>query len=602
MSNESIIAEFKRRDDLSCDMYKPFFKEAATDYNFYANKQWEDTDLRILNEEKRPHVTFNQAAKVVDTVVGSQITNRYDIKYLARTPDPTRETVSKLMTETVRYVRERSRASHHETKAFWDMVVCGLGCIEIYQDYESDPDGVTIIKRVSPFYMRPDPDAREVNLRDKRYVIRRAWVSEDDFRFMWPEAYEKLDKKAQDISSRPDSPNVSIQRIAGYNAKDSGFYNKKKGEYLVNDYQWYERASWWRIQNPLTGELIEAHSSQNKNDAIRLIAEEAAMRGTFIQDSFEDQFVAKLPKKVYKRAFICDDVVLSVEELRTGGFTYNFLTGFEDHTEQSTQWFGLMRAMRDPQRYTNKFFSQMVYIMASAAKSGYFYEDGTFENENEARRLFAQPNSLIKLLPGGANKLIERQGARFPTGLESLMEHSMNAIPNVTGVNLFLQGLQGGSEPGVVVQSYQQQGMTILSVLFDSFQQYQEDIGDAYLAFIREYMPDGMIVRINNEKGGEQIVSYAKATAFQKYDIVVTQSPSSPNMQREFWDMMTQTNLLGQLIDLGYPVPPSIFNYMPLPDQFRQDWMKEIELQRQMEMQQMMAAAGDPAAAMQQAV
>jgi hypothetical protein len=514
----------------------------------------------------------------VDVVVGSEITNRFDIRYLARTPSDTRDTVSRLMSETIRYVREKSRAGHYETKAFWDMVVCGLGCVELYQDFEEDDEGLTLLKRISPFYVRPDPFAREVNLRDSRYVIRRAWVSRRDMKYMFEDKWDDLKESIQQTA---DSAPSGIQRIMGYSAKDAGFYNAKSQEFLVNDYQYYLRRKLWKVRNPITQEVLEARTEKEYKQLVDMIRESALINSYPITDAFEMENVNQVPRREYRRAYICGDIVLAESDIPTNHFSYYFITGFEDHQEDKTSWFGLVRPLRDPQRWSNKFFSQMIYMVSTSPKGGLYYEDGAFDDEEQAKRDHARPNTMIKVLPGGINKIHQREQLRPISGLDSMMEHAINAIPNVSGVNYFLQGLQSGNQPGVVVQSYQKQGMVILSCLLDALQQYREDVGDGYLAHVREYMPDNRIIRINDELGADQIVHYSKELASHKYDIVVSQSPTTPNQQKEFWEMMTTTNLFGQLMQL-FPIPSSIFNYMPLPDQFKKDWVKEVEMQKQM--------------------
>lgn len=586
-ADKDLVSDFRDRDSEASEEYKKFLKEAKLDYGFYGGHQWNEEDSRLMDLERRPYVTFNQTRPVVDVVVGSEITNRFDIKYLARSPgDESRETAGRLMTETVRYIRDRCRAPQYESKAFWDMVVCGLGCIEVYEDYERDPDGETVIKRVSPFYMRPDPFARECNLRDKKYVIRRAWISKKDLKFMWPDSYEKVFDNVGTVDSIGTPGAMGIQRIAGYSAKDAGFFDSKSKEFLVNDYQYYERKKWWRIQNPISSDIQEIYDIQKKRDAVVSIVRQAEAESFPLTDQWQDEFINELPRREYWRAYVCGDVVLSKTKIKTNNFTYFFLTGFEDHDEKITKWFGLMRPMRDPQRWANKFFSQMIYIVSTNPKGGLYYEDGAFEDEQAARRDGAAPNAWLKLLPGGFDKLHEREALSLPSGLDTLMEQAINAIPNVTGVNYFMQGLQQGDHPGVVVQKYQEQGMVILATLFDSLNQYRQDMGETLLSYIREYMPDGMIIRINDEQGGDQVIEYSKDLETHKFDVVVTQSPTSPNQQKEFWDMITQTNLLGQLMQMGFPVPPSIFNYMPLPDQFRKDWVQAVQQSQQQQAEQ----------------
>ena len=93
-------------------------------------------------------------------------------------------------------------------------------------------------------------------------------------------------------------------------------------------------------------------------------------------------------QKVYFRAYECGGVVMAEpEELECGCFTYKAITGMRDRNRNV--WFGLVRAMMDPQRFTNKLYSEVIHIIRTNAKGGMVVEEGavgTFASSKKAGR------------------------------------------------------------------------------------------------------------------------------------------------------------------------------------------------------------------------
>jgi hypothetical protein len=59
-------------------------KEAREDYRFYNGDQWNDEEKIQLASQMRPVITFNRVAPLVNAVIGSEINNRREVRYIPR--------------------------------------------------------------------------------------------------------------------------------------------------------------------------------------------------------------------------------------------------------------------------------------------------------------------------------------------------------------------------------------------------------------------------------------------------------------------------------------------------------------------------------------
>jgi hypothetical protein len=92
---------------------------------------------------------------------------------------------------------------------------------------------------------------------------------------------------------------------------------------------------------------------------------EMPMEPEIIPEEGPLDYVEDFPRTEIIRSYHSGHEVIKEEILGLRDFPYQFITAFEDYSDQSKrQFFGLMRPMRDPQRYANKFFSQAVHMFA----------------------------------------------------------------------------------------------------------------------------------------------------------------------------------------------------------------------------------------------
>ena len=523
-------------------------KEAREDYEFVAGRQWDEDDKRKLADEMRPAITFNRTSVIIDAVAGQEAQNKQRVQYLPREQGDA--IANELYSEAARWFDDESDADDEDSEAFADTSICGMGWTESRMDFDEDPDGSPVTERTDPIEMYWDASARKVNLRDARRMWRFKPYTLDEAREKFPDAADSdLDAGKWAETGDETSPNENNPEDYYEDEAFEADVSQKKRVHILHLQYWvYEE--YYRVADPMTGQVVE----MSKEDHAKLVKNLKRIGGA--------PNSVKLRRKKYMQAFIGRKILEHGPSGCKGHFTWNCITGKRDRNKGT--WYGLVRAMKDPQTWANKWMSQLLHIMNSNAKGGMFYEEGAFVDQRDAERNYAKPNAMIGVKSGAISqgKIQERQPAQFPAGYQMLTEYAISAIRDVTGVNLELLGMREANQAGVLEYQRRQAGMTVLSTLFKSLKRYRKDRGKVLLYYINEYLSDGRLIRITGQDTAQYVPLVKQANA--KYDIIIDDAPSSPNQKEVVWQ--TMSNLLPGIKDI---VPPQVLlqllEYSPLP-------------------------------------
>jgi len=594
MDNKNVLKEYRNAKQAGLDALQSWRAQALKAFNMYAGSQWDQRDIERLQEQDRPAVVFNKVTGIVNAICGSEVTNRFETRFIPRTQDD--EFFNEAMTEVVRYIRQRADVEHEESAAFMEAAIGGVGCVEFWKDYSEDEDGVDKVDRTPILDMLWDPAAKKMNLEDARWVIRARWISLDDAKAMWPGSADKLEAlaAATEGAGYPEKASGEIHDQANaykYENTELAYYTPAQQKVLVHEFQrWYLKKR-VRYIDPTTGEeAIVDHSDWPE-------IKEAFDTGGFEAGVHYD-FNDNLHMKEYWRAYITGEFILEdkMPQIQSG-FTYKFITGFRDVREDKTVWFGLVRLMQDPQDWLNKAMSQIIYIMSTNPKGAILAEKGMFIEPTKAMNDWAKPNKIIEVTPGAvANKEFMVAKGEYPQGLDRIMQLSSDFVAESVGVNPYFLGNVDDLKrtASSAVTSVQQQAMVVLSVLFDSLKKYRKVAGRCHLDFINRFMPEGQIVRIvlPNSGGVPQMVPFKKEWVDNvKYDVIVDSAPVSHNAVREFWNSLQQTQSLELLMNVGIMTPDIIADTVPdvpttIRERMKQNAMKQDIFGQAMQMLQ----------------
>lgn len=526
-------------------------KTAREEFDFVAGKQWSTEDQQILDNEDRPNVTFNYSEKMIDAVAGAEVSNRQEATFKPRNMDDVNQT--ELWNNAARWVRDECNAEDEETDGFRDALICGMGWTFTRMDYTENKDGMPIIERDDPIEMFWDPASTKPCLADRRYHFKAVWMDNDLVAIKWPKQAINGDGNSQDSGSTGIIR--TGHRYMGDNEDDD--FDRHTDQTLVWHYECVELEPFYRVETG-DGNIEEIDT-----------ADFGAMKKQL--DQFGLNYV-KEHKKVYYRAFIADEQLLEWGRSPTQkGFMRNCITGKRDRNKN--HWYGLTRVMIDPQRWANKWLSQIMHIINSNAKGGLLAETGAFVDPRKAEEEYAMANSITFLNEGGIAKVQQKQMTAYPSGLAQLMEFALSSLPQVTGINLEALGLAGRDQANVLEQSRKQAAFGLLAPIFNSLRLYRKIQSKVLLDFIQNFISDGRMVRINGV-GSEKYLPLIKAPDAIEFDIIVDQSSTAPDVKDKTWN--TLMAIVPQMIKAGEPIPPDLLTYAPLPSDLIAKWQQFI--------------------------
>lgn len=524
-------------------------KKAEESYDFVASEQWDEEDKSKLQEKGRLPIVFNRIARVVNTVIGLELQNRQEVRYIPRELGDAQ--VNEVLTSAAKWVRDNCDAEDEESESFQDTLVCGMGWTETRLDYESDPEGKVCIDRVDPLEMLWDKNAKKRNLDDQRWVARVKKIPKTEFNALWPDETPKT--PVVDLESEMDQP---------HDADEAKFYRENQPiktddkNVTVIQFQWWERETYHQVLSE-QGNIIDFNEAKYKRIS-KYVTEKGLKH-------------VKRTRKVYKQVFLNGNSILE----ETPGpckdsFSFRCITGLRNRNDNT--WFGIVELMKDPQRWANKWLSQIMYIISVNAKGGLLAETDAFENVRKAEETWASADSITWMKPGAlANGKVKEKGqAQYPEGLDRLLQYALQSINDVPGVNLELMGMADRAQAGYLEAQRKQAGVTILAIFFDSLRRYRKEQGRVLAYFIKEYISDGRLIRVLGDNGQEQYIPLLKDENTYTYDVVVDDAPTSPNMKEKVFAILSE--LIPQLMSAGIPIPPEILDYTPLPESLVQKW------------------------------
>ncbi len=570
--DDDVVARVKKaRRDAETHLSR-WREEAKEAFGFVSGDQWTEDERAMLAEQMRQPVVFNRVAPMIDAVSGSEINNRQQVAYIPRQVGASG--VNELLTGAADYIRDNCDAEDEESDAFLDAIICGVGCTETRLDYEDSEEGDVKIDRVDPMSMSWDPSARKRNLSDAAWVLRESWMDPAEIRARWPDSADEIAYASDEYALNDEGDEPHDASMSWLYRKNQSGYDSKTGQLRVLHHQWIERETYWRVLDPASGQIIEF--PEKRFAAVRNLISDGVM--PHVQ-------AVKRTRKVWMQAFVCGSILLETgpAPIRTS-CSFKFITAKRDRNKGL--WYGIVRAMIDPQRWANKLFSQILRILDANAKGGVMVEEGAIKNWREFEDKWAQADSVIKVneraLTDG--RIQPKPPAPFPAEMNHLMAMSISGTRDVSGINLEMLGMADRDQPGVLEAQRKQAAMGVLAGLFDGLRRYRKEQGRLLAQFIREYLSDGRLVRIQRGNGLEEFVPLVRDQTTFDYDVVVDESPTSQNTKERTFAILTQ--MMPMLMKAQVPMPPDLLDYSPLPTGMVEKWKRYIQQSQQQRQEQ----------------
>lgn len=558
--HDALFTKLKGWFTTDYDKQADWRKEAKEDFAFTSGDQLAEEDKAKLREMHRPIVIMNRIEPIVNSVAGSEVANRQEVQFIPRTQGDVQ--VNEVLTAAAKWFRDQCDAEDEESDAFRETVICGMGWTETRLDYEDEPDGAPVIERQDPLEMVWDSTAKKRNLVDMRRVFHiRRDIPIDEARALCP----------GDPANPFEDADYNATWVDGKTAKephheDNKYYDKDStGEGASDDKcvtmvraQWWERVPVYLVLDPTNPNNIltlEKSEFEDLSAKAKIANPSAVLR--FTQQT----------RKVFKQAFLGNELLEIGPAPCKDHFSFKCITGQRDKNKNT--WYGLVRAMKDPQRWANKWMMQTMHIMNTSSKGGIVAERGQFfDNDEDGEASWAKQEQITwaknGALSGQNPKFMAKPVSQFPAASFQLMQFAIGSLRDVSGVNVETLGMQTAANQAASLDLQRKQSsMTILQSLFDSLRRYRKEQGRLLLYLIENYLSDNRLIRIVGEEG-EKYVPLVKQEGSATYDVIVDESPTSPNQKEATWAMLQQIlPVIGKMLPVETWL--ALLKYSPLP-------------------------------------
>lgn len=534
------------------DHSREWRKNADFWFGFRAGEQWTEEDKALLDSQDRPHIVFNRVLTILKAVAGMEINGRHEIQFIPRGTEDTK--VNEVLSAGSKWMSDTCDGEDEESQAFDQCCTTGLGVCEERISFTSDPKGLYVEEMIDCREMYWDRRARKKNIADAKRMARVRRMSYGDAARLFPGFTRDQLDAVWAIEGLQDYPLRSIEERRRRNTDTDTMLYDDQCEVIIVHMQWIEFETYWLIADEIEGKISELTDEQYQ----RLVPRMKALG--------MDLHAAKLEREVYKQAFLGNELLKSAGPAPIKGqFSWKCITGEID--AQKNTWFGLVKVMRDPQMWANKWLSQILHILNTTAKGGIIAELDAFEDMTEAEQGYARPDTITWATKGAIadGKIMAKPGAGLTDGYLGLMTFAISSVKDVTGINLELLGQQDQNQPGILEAMRKQAGMTVLATLFDSLRRFRKEVGRTRLFFMQTFLSDGRFIRVAGPDSVEA-VRLAKDKTVGEYDVVVDDTPTSPNQKEQNWAIIQP--LLAVFKD-QLMANPQVFalllEYSPLP-------------------------------------
>lgn len=544
---------------------------------FYKGDQWEDGIARWLQTLDRAALTINEIAPNIDTLLGYQMEQRTDIRFLPQEGGDQRvadalNIVSKRVLDNCYYQRE-------ETKVFKDQVVPGFGAFNVLMNFQKNIQGEIIVERFPWDSIVYGPHEKE-DLEDCEFEVRSRMQSIATLKRMFPKKAKSIESCYSHYSGQYPNVDANDNGVSGTHA----------------DYQYAKKIDDVPVMLNGSIPLVDVQKKQFRlAQCTRKMYKEVTVvfntEESFFYTAYDwkDEDVAKastIPgfqvvsqmKPRMRITKFCGNVILSDENPAELPM-HDFYTVPVYAYRQNGEFWGKVEAAKDPQRELNKRRSQAMDTVNRLGASVYYIEADTFQNpreEEEFKKKRSRPGSIFKVNDIGRKPSLE-QGADLPPTLINIMQMDQQNLQRLMNV-VTEQG--GANESGSLFLEKKKGRLTGNQFLFDNMAFAKQKLGKIVAGLIQKYYPPERLIRILNAQYSKQKFKLAgqdysdftpqeieemfSNSDLLEYDVIVTDSAFSASTR------IGIAKVLFDLIQQGAPIPPELaLEFVDMPSDTR---------------------------------
>ena len=535
--DNALFEEIRDRFRAANDSTREQFEKAVDDLKFIRGDgyQWPTTLRQDREQDQRPCLEINKLPTFADQIIGDLRQNEPQIKIkpVDSKADPK---TAEILTGLIRNIEVQNDAETAYDTAAESAIICGVGAWRVGTDYGGEDQfeqDITIRRIKNPFTVYWDPASQNWTREDSVYCFVTEKLSKAEFRKQYPKAgMMPFDADRDKTFLWGDDKSI---RVAEYFKKE----DVKKKIFLMQP------------TNKQTGQQGEIFITSEKPDPEKL-----AYDPNFAWEILRERSVETYKLVWYK---VTQSEVLEGPIDWPGKYIPVVMVyGKELNIEGETDYRGVVRNAKDPQRLYNYSRSTGAEVISLAPKAPYLVTANQIKNyqriwEVAHKRSFAYlPFDVDPSAPGMVPQRAQPVSAN--TGIRDEIMMADQELRDTTGLQQASLGMKSNEKSGRAIIARQREGDVGAFPYHDNLARALRYQGKILVDLIPKIYDTPRIVRILNRDGTDKFVPVNQPFEEQgpqgaieriydltvgKYDVVVSIGPAYSTEREE-----AATNLL----------------------------------------------------------
>jgi hypothetical protein len=531
-------------------------KRAEEGMAYYDGDQWREGDKRVLEGRRQAPVTINRIAPTIDLVVGLQVTQPID--WVAKPVGMQDDGVAEAATAALKTISIQNDVFDKVIEAYKFSLTYGVGWLAagfFIRDPDPRSEPVQVIG-VDPREIRYDPQAKQKDLSDARFMVWSRKVDIEDAMRAYPKLKRKVksgygegvEYVAYEDSSYMDEGSYKIYEgpidiVPPPSLWDSLDYNEAyKEDYDRESEMIYVHEFWEKSTK-------ESVIVEHKNGWVQILdLDKQDELQTLFDPSIKRFYVAPVP---FMRYYVFTGDVMLVNE--DSPYTHNkfpFVPVWHKRDRHGDP-LSMVEMLKDPQREINHRRSRLLWeLISNSVRISQKAFAQTNLSMEEVQIKAARPDA-VWIGDSGDIEMLPRPGQA--SGQFQLMNEAKQEIQSVSGINDDLMGFDSSSRSGKAKQITMIQGATIQRPKEKNLHIAHKLLGEIVLQLIQQAHTDEWLVRITDDIEGEKFININAAQMDEmgnkrvlnditqaRFDLIVEEAPWTPTQRDRAFEMLTR--------------------------------------------------------------
>ena len=477
--------------------YEPEWRaEAELDSAYYDGDQLTAEALKRMQDNGILPAVVNFCAPTVDAVSGLEIITRQDFRLVARDDESYQS--AQAMNEQLHQALRMTRFNQKISDQYKGAIIRGMSWIEVSRN----PDPFAYPYRVINIPWREmyfDWRAREPDLSDMRYIIRRKWYDEDQLKALFPESkHRNIIKLAAQQQGSVGADDWLTRFDHGFyefpDTRNLGSHKYSEDRWILDEEEWLNNARgripmieclYWiprtvEVLKLPTGHVIEL--DRDDPNHLQLLTSGQAV-------------YAEGKTKTWRQAFIVGKHKLTDQNLANNEPHYVPMCGYRKDNNGAP--YGLIRRMRSPQ---DSYNARNTRIIWDTMNRTYLIDEDAVDDTKTVAQQLNKPVAAITLRgerrsEEGIRKMVGTEATAYT--YQMLQEAKLN-IYDVSGLRPeFMGQVQSAGQSGVAIDQLIEQSSKVLGPVADNLKQAKMKAGKLLLAMLINDLKDQNNLRVD---------------------------------------------------------------------------------------------------------